>query len=162
MILSLVLAAAVILAAPPPATVRRDLEFTDAVEYFVRDSDRTARPPEAFLSLLGLLGAPCYRCRDLAGRQLSEASRGDCRWLLWGRHSRDPEVRVRCNRILRELTRCADCWGGGICRVFRTDQPDGDGPCANCGQWAWSHFDMPRECGACGGAGFAWVKGAFD
>jgi hypothetical protein len=144
-------------------TVRADLEFTDAVEYFVRDAVRSARPPEPFLSLLGLLGAPCYRCRDLAGQQLRSVSAGDCRWLLWGRHSRDPEVRVRCNNMLRELTRCGECGGGGVCRLHRPAAGgDPDGPCLNCGQWAWSHFENPHDCGACGGAGFGWAKGAFD
>jgi hypothetical protein len=147
---------------PTPAFRRPDLEFTNAVEHFVRSADRRAVPPEPFVSLLRLLGAPCHRCRELASRDLREHSRDDPRWLFWGRHDRDPEIRLRCNRILRDLTRCPECWGGGWCRVFRTEQPDGDGPCANCGQWAWSHFDSPRECWACGGYGFAWIKGAFE
>jgi len=146
---------------PTPAARRVDLEFTDAVEYFVRASNRTAAPPEPFLSLLKLLGVPCYRCRERAGRGLLEGSRSDLRWLLWGRHDRDPEIRLRCNRILRDLTRCPECLGDGWCRLFRTEQPEQDGPCSNCGQWAWSHFDSPRECLACDGYGYGWVKDPF-
>jgi hypothetical protein len=158
-----VLISAAILAALPPAARRADLELTDAVEHFVRSAIPTARPPQPWRTAIGALGAECWSCRERATRKLRNASTpADMRWLLWGRHDRDPEVRLRCNNLLRDLTRCPDCWGGGVCRVFRSGQPDGDGPCTNCGQWPWDHFDSPRECLACNGLGYAWVKSAFE
>jgi hypothetical protein len=142
---------------------RGDLEFTDAVEEFVRESDRNARPPEPFLSLLGMLGAPCYRCRNLAARRLRDTTTDESiRWLFWGRRSADPEIRLRSNNLLRDLTRCPICGGRGVCLLYRPAADNPDGPCENCGQWSWRHFDEPHACGACGGFGSAWVKGTFD
>jgi len=189
------------LTGPTPAETqaarRADLEFTDAVENFVRAAEPTAVPPEPFRSLIAGLGAECYTCRELAGRRLAgkisasggvgvTAARRDSfgarrdpdaeiprksavqlpgpaiRWLLWARHDRDPEIRLRCNNLLRDLTRCEQCGGTGFCREFRTGDPNQNGPCQNCGHWGWEHPECRAECWACGGDGSGWRKGAFD
>jgi len=151
---------------PTPAETqaarRADLEFTDAVESFVRAARPRAEPPEPYRSLLRDLGGPCYRCRDRATARLRESSAGDTRWLLWGRHDRDPEIRLRCNNLLRDLTRCDQCGGSGYCREFRTGDPNQNGPCQNCGHWGWEHPECRAECWACGGFGSGWRKGAFE
>jgi hypothetical protein len=152
-----VLLAAVLLSAPPS---RADLEFTNAVEDFVRTVLPTTCPPEPAYWQIKRLGSDCWRCRELAGRRLLEESRTDPRWLMWGRHDTDPEVRLRCNNLLRELARCGPCRGTGVCREFHQDplQPD-DPNCANCGAWGWNHGDRPAVCRPCGGIGSAWAKG---
>jgi len=142
-----------------------DLEFQDAVEQFVRISRPGHRPPEPYRSLLDDLGAPCFKCRDRATGQLLVASAVDLRWLMWGRHDRDPEIRLRCNNLLRDLTRCERCGGRGVCRTFWPDpsrnSPDYD-PCLNCGLWPWQHETEPGQCWSCEGRGAAWAKGAFE
>jgi len=147
------------------AARRGDLEFQDAVEQFVRVARPNAAPPDPFRAVLGDLGGPCYRCRDRAGAVLADVCRDDVRWLMWGRHDRDPEIRLRCNNLLRDLTRCERCGGAGICRTFWPDpsrnSPDYD-PCLNCGLWPWQHESSPGECWSCDGRGAAWAKGAFD
>jgi hypothetical protein len=143
--------------------VRADLMCAAAVEDFVRAACPAAGPPQVYHKLIDNLGAECFTCREIAGRRLREAcSGGDLRWLFWGRRSADAEIRLRSNNLLRDLTRCPDCGGGGICRMFRNDRGHAEGECTNCGQWAWSHGDYPRECRACGGDGFAWNKGALE
>jgi len=156
---ALLLTAALLTAGP----CRADLEFTDAVEQFVRTERPRAEPPEPFRSYLVQLGDQCYRCRDRAAAELRAASAADPRWLMWGRHDRDPEIRLRCNNLLRELTRCGLCRGSGCCRSFveRPDRPD-DPQCWNCGAWGWNHGEEPAVCRSCDGAGAAWRKGAFD
>jgi hypothetical protein len=150
-------------AAGTVAAVRTDLVCAAAVEDFVRSTVPTARAPEPFRTLIFHLGAECYTCRELAGRKLRAAAAADRRWLFWGRSEPDPEIRLRCNNLLRDLSRCPECGGSGICRLHRTAPgADPEGACLNCGQWAWSHFEQRRDCGACGGEGFAWIKGAFD
>jgi len=155
-----VLLTAFLLTARP---ARADLEFIDAVEYFVRTSRPRAEPPEPYRSLLIDLGDGCFRCRDRAATALRGASGNDLRWLMWGRHDRDPEIRWRCNNLLRDLTRCGPCRGSGLCREFaeRPDRPD-DPNCFNCGAWGWNHGEEPAVCRACGGHGAAWPKGAFE
>jgi len=148
-----------------PAAERRDLEFQDAVEQFVRVARPGARPPEPFRSLLVRLGDPCFRCRDRAGAELLAASRSDLRWLMWGRHDRDPEIRLRCTNLLRDLTRCGKCDGSGTCRHFVGANPEQQpdyGACQNCGQWPWTHDPIGGECFACSGRGSGWSKGAFE
>lgn len=154
------LLAAVLLTAGPS---RADLEFIDAVEQFVRTSRPRAEPPEPYRSMLGRLGDRCWRCRERATLDLRAASVGDPRWLLWARHDSDPEVRLRANNLLRDLTRCGPCRGSGLCREFvqRPDRPD-DPNCFNCGSWGWNHGEDPQTCRACDGHGAAWTKGAFE
>jgi hypothetical protein len=157
--------AAQIAGLPATATeAHRDVMLMAAVEETVERWCPGHRPPEPYRTLIEHLGAECYKCRELASRRLRNASTdGSVRWLFWARRHRDPEVRVRANNILRELTRCGECGGGGICRMHKpVAGGDPDGPCVNCGRWAWSHFDNPGECRACGGEGFGWTKGAFD
>ena len=154
------LLAAVLLTAGPS---RADLEFIDAVEQFVRTSHPRAEPPEPYRSLLGDLGAPCYKCRAAAAGRLRANGDEVVRWLMWGRHSVDPEIRLRANNLLRDLTRCGPCRGTGLCREFvpHPDRPD-DPNCFNCGSWGWNHGEDPHLCGACGGHGAGWTKSAFE
>jgi hypothetical protein len=151
---------------PPPAGSqaerRADLFFTAAVEDLVRAAEPAARPPEPYRSLIAGLGADCWTCRDLAGRHLERAVGTDPRWLLWGRRDPDPEIRLRCNNILRALTRCDRCGGTGFCRLFQTDDPEQNGPCRNCGHWAWEHPEIKAECWGCTGDGSGWNRGAFE
>jgi len=189
------------LTGPTPAETqaerRIDLEFTDAVESFVRTSRPAARPPEPYRSLIAGLGAECYICREIAGRRLlrhitasgvgvkvahwdSFGARVSTvsveipqksavrfpgpaiRWLMWGRHDRDPEIRLRANNLLRDLTRCDQCGGTGVCLIYHSDEPGRDGPCRNCGHWGWEHPECRAQCFACSGFGSGWNKGAFD
>jgi len=175
-ILTVLLLTAQLLPVPAPdpprlgsaASQRRDLEFQDAVEQFVRLSRPGHVPPVPYRAHLAQLGDPCYRCRDRAAAMLAELCRDDnLRWLMWGRHSVDPEVRLRCNNLLRDLTRCGMCGGSGLCREFRgpdpgANWPDGGGACTNCGLWPWGHQESPGECWACSGRGCGWAKGAFE
>jgi hypothetical protein len=144
---------------------RADLVMAAAVEAFVAELPG-ARIPEPFPSAIEDLGADCYGCRERASKRLAAmvTAEGGCatRWLFWGRRHRDPEVRLRCNAILQNLTRCADCGGRGECRIYRPAGDEKEGPCTICKRWPWGHPECPGPCLLCGGEGFAWIKGAFD
>ncbi len=123
----------------PLATPRlADLEFLMAVEETVMAEPGTAAP-EPYRGLIERLGSDCYHCREIAARKLKEASYFDPRWLFWGRHSRDPEVRLRSNTIIRRLNPCPSCGGSGASRHYRED------PCWDCqgigSVWCWSAWD---------------------
>lgn len=115
-----------------------DLEFLMAVEETVIAEPGTAAP-EPYRGLIERLGSDCYHCREIASRRLKEASYFDPRWLFWGRHSRDPEVRLRSNTIIRRLNPCPSCGGSGASRHYRED------PCWDCqgigSVWCWSAWD---------------------
>lgn len=152
--------AATIIAAPPS---RADLEFINATEDFVRTVLPTTCPPEPAYWQIKRLGSDCWRCREIAGRKLLEDSKADPRWLLWGRHDPDPEIRLRCNNLLKKLTRCELCRGLGFCPEFvpNPNRPD-ENVCGNCGAWGWNHGDGLQPCRACDGVGSGWRKGAFE
>jgi hypothetical protein len=152
-------------ARPPPGSQvarRADLVMQAAVEDFVRTAVPKSRPPQPFRSMIDQVGGDCYGCRNRAAKRLRAASAADPRWLFWGRHHRDPEIRLRCNNMLRAMTRCQYCDGTGLCRQYRPDPPEGQGPCQTCGRFAWGHPEYAAECWPCGGLGFGWVKGAFE
>lgn len=121
---------------PPPTLA--DLEFTMAVEESVMAEPGTA-PPEPYAGLIGKLGSDCCHCREAASRQLGGVSCLDRRWLSWGRRSRDPEIRLRSNTIMRRLNPCLSCGGSGVSRHYRED------PCWDCrgigSVWCWSAWD---------------------
>ncbi len=155
--------AAVLLAPGAPGPSRADLELVNAVEDFVRAAVPTAQPPEPYQHLIVGLGADRFTCRERAGGQLRLAGDTEAiRWLLWGRHDLDPEIRLRSNNLLRDLTRCDMCRGSGLCRVFRGFEGADNGLCQNCGLWGWNHGDQPGPCRPCGGIGSAWPKGPFE
>jgi hypothetical protein len=156
---------------------RADLVMQAAVEDSVqRHLDATpsagrGHPPEPWRSMISHLGANCYGCRERASKRLAaavdyngqRATDNGRRWLFWGRHHPDPEIRLRCNNILRNLTRCRDCDGTGLCVIYRPDPlVDPNGPCTVCKRWPWGHPESPGPCLSCGGKGFAWTKGAFE
>lgn len=123
---------------PAPSPILRDLEFTAAVEASIASEPGTA-PPEPFGSLIRDLGDSSYRKREAASAKLTEASRGDVRYLFWGRMSRDLEVRLRSNSIIRMLYPCPSCRGSGRSRDYHKD------PCWFCAgggsSWWWSAWD---------------------
>ena len=117
--------------------VATDIEFTMAVEESIRAEGRDI-VPEPFRSMIGHLADDCWKCRELATRQLTEASRNDQRWLMWARKYRDPEIRMRVAMILRKLNPCPDCKGTGESRYSAW-------PCWKCQGtktvWHWSLWD---------------------
>jgi hypothetical protein len=144
---------------------RADLVMAAAVEDFVRTADPDRGSPEPYRSLIAGLGADCWSCRERASRKLRTAAVpidgvNGLHWLFWGRRDPDPEIRLRCNNLLRDLNPCPPCFGTGWCRTFDENEPNGN--CANCGAWGWNHGDPPEQCGRCGGVGSAWPKGAFE
>lgn len=124
------------LAARPVAT-RADLEMTAAVEDFAR-----ADPPAPIAAMIGRLGSARWPDRDAASEALESAMRAnpaDARWLFRGRRDPDPEIRLRCNAILRRLAPCPSCRGSGASRNWP------EWACSDCQgaatAWPWSMWD---------------------
>lgn len=120
---------------------RTDLEFARGVEEFAMASalDPARAIPEPFHGLIAGLGDPSWPRRDAAARRLQDAAASDPRWLFWGRHDPDPEVRLRCNAVLRRLYPCRGCQGTGQSRNW------GAWPCWDCAgtatAWPYSMWD---------------------
>jgi hypothetical protein len=141
-----------------------DLRFEAAVEEFAMSASRTGRPAAPFDRLIDDLGSDCWRFREASSRRLERAclATGEVRWLFWGRRYRDAEIRVRCNAILRRLTRCQLCMGIGFCPEFKpgNDNPDN---CRQCHRNRWWHdIDNAPPCTSCRGSGAAWARTAFE
>lgn len=118
---------------------RDDLTFARAVEEFVIASGPDRGPPEPYRGLIERLGAPSWHDREAASAALRGASAADPRWLFWGRHHPDLEVRLRSNTILRRLYPCPACKGDGSSKNW------GLWPCWDCQgtatAWPWSIWD---------------------
>lgn len=120
---------------------RTDLEFGRGVEEFAMAvvSDPTRAVPEPIRGLMVRLGDRSWRRRDIATRELQVAAASDPRWLFWGRHDPDPEVRLRCNAVLRRLHPCRGCRGTGQSRNWDA------WPCWDCDgtatAWPYSMWD---------------------
>ena len=115
-----------------------DLDFTRAVEESVMAATDES-PPDPFRMLIRTLGSEDYRCREAASRLLEAASKDDQRWLFWGRKYRDPEIRLRCNSIIRRLNPCPSCNGTGISKY---NDASGCWDCAGWKTiWLWSPWD---------------------
>jgi hypothetical protein len=118
---------------------RTDLAFTRSVEEFVIAAAPGHQPPEPFRSFLVQLGAPSWREREVASRELQGASAMDQRWLFWGRRNSDLEVRLRSNAVLRRLNPCTTCKGSGNSKNWEL------WPCWDCQgtatAWPWSMWD---------------------
>lgn len=120
---------------------RADLEFARCVEEFAMAlaPDPARAIPEPFRGLIARLGDPSWCRRDAATRRLQEMAASDPRWLFWGRHDPDPEVRLRCNAVLRRLYPCRGCRGTGQSRNWDA------WPCWDCGgtatAWPFSMWD---------------------
>jgi hypothetical protein len=161
-----ILAAALAVQFSPSANevARGDLEFVRGVEESLMDlgsgihdfgfkiprsriqnpkspiqNPRSGAPPEPYRGLIERLGGPSWRERDAATKGLQEASATDQRWLFWGRRHPDPEVRLRCNAILRRLNPCSTCKGSGNSKNWEL------WPCWDCQgtttAWPWSMWD---------------------
>jgi len=140
-----------------------DLDLQYAVESWVQSVEPSRLPPEPFRHMIDDLGNDCFLYRQAASKRLESASRGNIRWLFWGRRYKDPEIRVRCNAILRRVARCPSCDGFGACIVFRPDDKKDYPLCRRCGKYRWFHDpENIQPCAACDGVGTAWRKGAFD
>lgn len=128
----------------------RDLEFIRATEESVAAMAPGSVPPEPYRSLIDEgLSADCYRCREMASKKLRAASVDDPRWLFWGRRHRDPEVRLRCNAIIRRTNPCRACSGTGL----------------GVAESMWIGGDVVAfrlRCDACGGVGSVWGYGPWD
>ena len=115
-----------------------DLEFSMAVEASIQ-AERGTAPPEPYAGLIARLGSECWTCREIASRKLQRLSADDQRWLFWGRASRDLEIRLRCNVILRKLNPCPSCDGTGESKNYSGY------PCFDCDGlktiWLWSPWD---------------------
>lgn len=114
-----------------------DLEFVMATEDFTSQGHKL---PKEISDLLTQMDNNSYICRDAATAKLKKivASTGRNQYLFWGRKHASLEVRIRCNRLLRELNLCPSCKGSGKNKRDETD------PCWNCqglgSIWAHSAF----------------------
>lgn len=128
---------------PPPPAAIADPGFVRAVEEWVA-VEHLGTIPEPFAGLIDRLGDGCYGCREIATRKLRRLSADDPRWLFWGRFHRDPEVRRRCELVLRKLIPCRTCLGTGrISRYFVWDA-----------EFDRGHYE--DGCTQCMGTGTAW------
>lgn len=132
-------------ATAPKATID-DMVFVMATEDVVR-SEHPGAIPEPYKGLIAKTGDPCWRCRELATRRLLRASKQDWRWLFWGSKHEDGEIRLRCNRLLREMTLCPECEGTGSVSIGHWDEVSGD----------WTH-----KCRVCKGRRSAWAFTIWD
>jgi hypothetical protein len=134
---------------------KHDLFFVAAVEDFVREACPLATPPEPYATLFAGLGSDNYRERAQATRTLTEMSyapeclpdrymRTPVRWLLWGRHNKDMEVRYRSNLVLHNLFSCAACHGSGYTTAV-----------------GWSEVII-YDCHECKGKGSLWDRTMWE
>lgn len=68
------------------------------------------------LSQFDKLGDSLWKVRERASKDLLEYyshNVNEIRWLFWGRHSKDPEIALRCNTLLKKLSICQNCHGKG-------------------------------------------------
>ena len=144
----------------PPTT--QDMLFNRAVEQFCMSTG--VKPPAAIIKRLDQLGADRWKDRQAASQQFFDAGAAESRWLYWGLERREPEVRLRANQVLRRLSVCHQCQGGGLCR-FVPQQHDPDASRA-CGQSSWQHgptdWRPGLPCGPCGGEGRFWTRTIWD
>ena len=148
----------------PPSPTSADLDMANAVELSVMAMDRSARPPERFRRMIDDLTNDCFAFRQKASARLQMASYGDLRWLFWGRKHRSAEVRLRCNNILRRITRCEVCGGYGYCPEYRPPNlPTEWASCTRCQRGKWNHepHNAP-PCEKCDGSGSGWHRTMFD
>lgn len=121
----------------------QDLYFQYAVEESII-KEHHPHMPEKIIRMLEGLGASDWRERDRASVALYDYcldNPRDRRWLFWGRRSVDPEIGIRCNRIIRQLNTCGNCGGKG---------------------WNGSSPNVFWACNICGGTGTAWYLTAWD
>lgn len=96
-------------------------------------------PPDIVVHLIGM-GHDYYKIRDKHKAALLKMGPSVSPWLIHGFYLGDPEIRMRCENLLCELSRCPICEGRG--------GEDG-------GQWE------PMNCSACRGVGHYWPLSAF-
>jgi hypothetical protein len=143
--MALILAAILICQVPPSGphqTAVTELAFVGAVEDFVLKADPLARPPEPARGYFARMASLEWRERDRATRGAEAyfaANPGEVRWLFVGRRSRDPEVAVRANVVIKLLNPCSTCKGEGTSRNQEA------WPCWDCQgtktRWPYSAFD---------------------
>jgi len=130
--LPLILAAAVC-----QAPTAEDLVFIRAIEESVMRMVPDARPSDPFRGLIRSAGDDDWRKRESASIALELIA--EPRWLFWGRKSKDPEIAVRCNQVLRRLNRCPACKGSGSSSSWS------EWACTECAGsgtvWPWSWLD---------------------
>ncbi len=97
-----------------------DWGFMEAQEAFVMDTlprgDRATLAqvvPVGVGHLFTAMGVSCYHCRDIAKADLARRCADDPRWFFWGMRWGDPEIRFRCENLVRAASRCAMCGGTG-------------------------------------------------
>lgn len=124
-----------------------DINFVNAVEEFVR-KDCVDIPNRWWKNQIELLGHSSYEirwdsCEDIIYRCL--IYRGETRWLFWGLHHRDPEVRFWCRKALIRITACEFCEGKGYHEWVNDDSVTDEYniKCLTCGLW------HKNELGAC-------------
>lgn len=62
------------------------------------------------------LGDSLWKVREQTSKKILEYykyNKHEIRWLFWGRHSKDPEIALRCNTIIKKLFICENCSGKG-------------------------------------------------
>lgn len=149
----------------PLGPSRADLEFQHAAEEFVIASAPGHEIPQPYRTMVQNLGCEFWLNRENAARLLESRIRPHVRWLFWARKSRDLEIAMRANVVLKRIYRCPDCQGVGSCLVFRlrnsATQRD---YCERCSASSWHHGNASEAaaCLACGGTGSAWNKGIFE
>jgi hypothetical protein len=130
----------------PRAPSVLDLNFMERVEAFVRSTEPSAQPPEPFRTDIARMGHRYWKCRLKAQQRLHAASLADQRWLFWARASRDREIGMRANAILRAINRCVRCNGEG---KYTKKSEFGDWMvevnCPDCFEWGtwwpWTPWD---------------------
>jgi hypothetical protein len=134
----------------------RDILFQRAVEEFCAASCPRTIPPDPYRDILERLGGSKWRMRQEASDEMLAASYRDIRWLFWGMSSHDPEVRTRCNAIMKWMIRCHFCNGSGDCpgskfvRIWNDDLR-----CTMCSNTKRIHNSKEwPQCPVCSGIGY--------
>jgi hypothetical protein len=130
--------------APEPLWAAADIEFTRAIEDTVQGFAPATQPPAEWADIFYRMGSPNWRTRERASKEalaIVAADRGQTMWLMWGRRSRDLEIALRCNCVIRRANPCGSCKGLGF-----------------------KHYDWGSdyECPECLGVGHLWPRSIWD
>lgn len=134
----------------------RDLDFMLAQEAFVVQQRPMARPPEHVRDIFDQIEVGQYCERQAASQRLL---RVDPRWLYYGVTSRDAEIRLRCDAVLRIRAVCKECKSSGLCMgMFPPDSHPSKWKyglaCLKCDGRSWAHevnYRSRSKCTVCNG-----------
>jgi hypothetical protein len=149
-----------VLLAFSPAVQAEDAGLMLAVEEWIYVQAGRPEMPARYADTMAYMGSPCWKCRQAAMRRLERQTfkSGEWRFLVWGSHSRDRDISMRCRFLLARRHTCMACFGAGCCREYKAHPGEQyRWFCIRCDSWeAWHSKGYRLECRHCDGNGTLW------